>query len=116
MCLGIPMQVISSDFGFARCRADDGEHDIDVRLIGAVEPGTWVLTFLGAAREVLDPEAAKRTLDALEALRLVAEGHTNVDHLFEDLISQRASETEEAQGKNDRKGTGNVLAAADVNH
>ena len=116
MCLGIPMQVISSDFGFARCRADDGEHDIDVRLVGAVEPGTWVLTFLGAAREILDAETAKRTADALEALRLVAEGHTNVDHLFEDLIAQREPNTGPLQGTEDKEGTGNVLAAADINH
>ena len=86
MCLGIPMQVISSDFGFARCRADDGEHDIDVRLIGPVEPGTWLLTFLGAAREILDPEAAKKTTDALQALQLVMQGETDVDHLFADLL------------------------------
>ncbi|WP_420411540.1 HypC/HybG/HupF family hydrogenase formation chaperone [Roseibium sp.] len=116
MCLGIPMQVISSDFGFARCRADDGEHDIDVRLVGPVEPGTWVLTFLGAARDILDAETARRTADALEALRLVADGHTDVDHLFEDLIAQRTSAAEDAQATKDREGTGNVFAAADVHH
>jgi len=87
MCLGIPMQVISSDFGFARCRSNDGQvHDIDVRLVGAVEEGTWVLTFLGAAREILDADTAGRISDALKALDLVMQGDTNIDHLFADLI------------------------------
>jgi len=86
MCLGIPMQVLSSDFGFARCRAEDGEHDVDIRLVGHVEPGTWVLVFLGAAREILDPATAKRTADALKALELVMQGETDIDHLFADLL------------------------------
>lgn len=86
MCLGIPMQVISADFGFARCKADDGEHIVDVRLVGSVEPGAWVLVFLGAAREILDPETASRIKDALKALELVMQGETDVDHLFADLL------------------------------
>ena len=87
MCLGIPMKVLSSDFGFARCRSEDGcDHDIDVRLVGTVEPGAWVLVFLGAAREILDPESARRIADALKALDLVMQGETEVDHLFSDLL------------------------------
>lgn len=90
MCVGIPMQVLSSDFGFGRCKADDGEHDIDLRLVGDVKPGTWVLVFLGAAREVLEEETAHQIRDALTALKKVMQGETNVDHLFEDLIQTRS--------------------------
>ena len=86
MCLGIPMQVLSSEFGFARCRAEDGEHEVDIRLVGQVKSGTWVLVFLGAAREVLDADTARRTADALKALELVMQGETDVDHLFADLL------------------------------
>lgn len=89
MCIGIPMQVLSTDFGFARCKADDGEHDVDVRLVGEVEPGTWVLVFLGAAREVLDEQTATRISNALAALQSVMAGETNVDHYFEDLIGAK---------------------------
>lgn len=88
MCVGIPMQVLSCDFGFARCQAEDGEHEIDMRLVGDVAPGTWVLVFLGAAREILDPQTAQQISDALAALQSVMRGDTNVDHFFEDLISK----------------------------
>ena len=87
MCLGIPMQVLSSDFGFARCLDSGGsEHEIDVRLVGDIGEGDWVLVFLGAAREILDPQTAKRISDALTALDLVMKGETDIDHLFADLL------------------------------
>ncbi|WP_150524502.1 HypC/HybG/HupF family hydrogenase formation chaperone [Roseibium sediminis] len=89
MCVGIPMQVLSTDFGFARCKAEDGEHDVDVRLVGEVKPGTWILVFLGAAREVLDDQTAARISDALAALQSVMQGETNVDRFFEDLIDAK---------------------------
>lgn len=96
MCLGIPMQVVSSDGLSAVCRRPDavdggvvndgGEGEvIDIRLIGPVEPGQWVLTFLGAARSVLSAEDAEQTLNALTALSVALDGG-NVDHLFADLI------------------------------
>lgn len=89
MCVGIPMQVLSTDFGFARCKAEDGEHDVDVRLVGEVKPGAWVLVFLGAAREVLDDQTAARISDAMAALQSVMQGETNVDRFFEDLIGAK---------------------------
>ena len=88
MCVGIPMQVIETGLGFARCRARDGEHDVDTALVGTPEPGTWVMVFLGAAREVISEETARQTADALEALQMVARGETNFDHLFADLIDR----------------------------
>ncbi|MBO6757335.1 MAG: HypC/HybG/HupF family hydrogenase formation chaperone [Roseibium sp.] len=96
MCLGIPMQVLSSEFGFARCQGEDGEHEIDIRLVGDVAPGTWVLVFLGAAREILDAETARLTADALKALRLVMQGETNVDHLFADLVKPEKPKSTDA--------------------
>lgn len=116
MCLGIPMQVISADFGFALCRAEDGEHEIDVRLVGNVEPGTWVLTFLGAAREIMDPVSARRTLDALKALELVMQGETNVDHLFADLVAPEKSAADGSADTNFKERTSDVLTAADIDH
>ncbi|MEQ9257666.1 MAG: HypC/HybG/HupF family hydrogenase formation chaperone [Roseovarius sp.] len=84
MCLGIPMQILSVD-GIAG-RASDGRAEtlIDLSLTGPLEPGTWVLTFLGAAREVIGAEEAAKIADALEALRAVMEGRDMGD-AFADL-------------------------------
>jgi hydrogenase expression/formation protein HypC len=116
MCVGIPMQVISAEFGFARCRAEDGEHEIDVRLVGNVQPGTWVLTFLGAAREIMDPVSAKRTIDALKALELVMRGETDVDHLFADLVGPGKAEPEASLDRDLKERTRDVFTAADIDH
>jgi hydrogenase expression/formation protein HypC len=74
MCLGIPMQILASD-GIAG-QATDGtaDHVIDLSLTGPLAPGTWVLTFLGAAREVLDADEAEKIRAALGGLRSLMEG------------------------------------------
>jgi len=74
MCVGIPMRVISVD-GIA-ARATDGEDEalIDLTLTGAVVPGTWVLTHLGAAREVLDEAEAHKIAAAVRALKSIMAG------------------------------------------
>ncbi|MCI4664575.1 MAG: HypC/HybG/HupF family hydrogenase formation chaperone [Neomegalonema sp.] len=87
MCVGAPMQVIEVGDGWARCRADDGEHEIDTSLVRDLKPGAWVMTFLGAAREEISEEFAKQSADALQALHLAMRGE-NFDHLFADLIDR----------------------------
>ena len=47
---------------------------IDLSLTGPLEPGTWVLTFLGAAREVISAEEAEQIGKALGGLRSLMEG------------------------------------------
>jgi hydrogenase assembly chaperone HypC/HupF len=94
MCVGIPMQVVEPKGRFALCRAEGnggGEHElreIDMILVGEQPEGTWVLTFLDAAREVVSEEHARQTADALKALALVMQGETSIDHLFADLIGR----------------------------
>ncbi len=58
MCIGIPMQVERVEGTRAWCRGRSGAAWIDLMLVGAVRPGDWLLTYLGAAREVLDPVRA----------------------------------------------------------
>ena len=87
MCVGVPMQVVEVGLGSASCRARDGDHEIDTFLVGDVKPGQWVMTFLGAAREVISEETAKQTADALEALQMAMRGES-FDHLFQDLIDR----------------------------
>ncbi len=74
MCLGIPMQVIRSQGIAALCRDGDHEEQIDISLVGAVADGTWVLTFLGAAREVIDAGRAAEIRAALDGLRSLMAG------------------------------------------
>lgn len=88
MCVGIPFRVVEAGFGFARAAGRTGETTIDMRLVGDQPPGTWVLTFLGAAREVLDAADAQRINDALEAVGRAMAGETEIDHLFADLIAR----------------------------
>ncbi len=90
MCLGIPMQITSAE-GIA-AQATDGTqtHVIDLSLTGPQAPGTWVLTFLGAAREVLDPEEAKKITAALTGLQSLMEGGTLGD-AFADLEARAPS-------------------------
>jgi hydrogenase expression/formation protein HypC len=88
MCVGIPMQVIAASSHSALCRARDGEHRVDTALVGEVEPGMWLMVFLGAAREIMSEEAARRAADALEALEMAMRGETGFDHLFADLIGR----------------------------
>ena len=74
MRVGIPMQVLSVD-GIA-ARATDGREEtlIDLSLTGPVPVGGWVLTFLGAAREVVSAEEAAQISSALDGLRSLMQG------------------------------------------
>ena len=90
MCLGVPYEVISSNFLTAQARSGYDVATIDMSLVGEQPAGTHILVFLGAAREVISPERAAQVADALEAVRLVmtGAGTANIDHLFADLINR----------------------------
>ena len=88
MCIGIPMQVQESFAGYAICLASGVEHQIDTMLVGEQPVGTWLLTFLNTAREVISAQQAAQINDALSALELVIQGNSDVDHLFADLINR----------------------------
>ena len=90
MCLGVPMRVMeASGEGAAWCMGRDGRTLIDMALVGPQPPGTWLLTFVGAAREVMTAEAAARSDAALDALAAVLAGdHSTIDEAFADLVSR----------------------------
>lgn len=90
MCIGIPMQVLSVD-GIA-ATASDGERTelIDLSLTGDVIPGTWVLTFLGAAREVIDADEAAKIQSAVRALQNIMAGGDAGD-AFDDIETKGPS-------------------------
>lgn len=71
MCIGLPMQVIAVDAERATVRRGDEQQVIRTALVGPVQPGDWLLVFLGDARERLD---ATRAAEIDATLDLVAHG------------------------------------------
>ena len=84
MCIGIPMQVIQVEPGYAWCQHGDRREKVDTTLVGNPPVGTWVLVFLGSARELLDVDHAAQITDALQALAAAAQGDS-LDGFFADL-------------------------------
>lgn len=88
MCIGVPMQVIEIHGFHAICADGDQRQQVDTTLIGHTEAGSWLLVFLGAAREVLDADTALAMRDAVTALGQVMAGNHQVEHLFQDLVDR----------------------------
>ena len=90
MCVGEPMQVMADAATLARCRDRHGVvHDIDLLLVGPQAQGVWLLSFLGAAREVIDASRAAAVCDALDALDALMRGEpADVDAAFADLTGR----------------------------
>jgi len=92
MCMGIPMKIISTSPGYALCQRPDDLTDtlvnVDMKLVGEQPQGTWVLTFLDAAREVLTEEKATEISNALKAVEQALYGGSDIDHLFADLVNR----------------------------
>lgn len=84
MCVGIPMRIISRTELAAQATDGTVTETIDLALTGPVEPGTWVLTFLGSAREVISEDEARKISAALDGLRALMGGGTLGD-AFADL-------------------------------
>ncbi|GGK60574.1 HypC/HybG/HupF family hydrogenase formation chaperone [Amphritea balenae] len=100
MCIGIPMQVISSDGYVAICEADGERQQVDMSLLGEQAVGSWVLVFLGAARELLSEQRAFETAQAIKALRSVmANDGADIDELFADLTERSPQLPEHLQAQ-----------------
>jgi hydrogenase expression/formation protein HypC len=87
MCIGIPAQVIEAGEFIARCRTRNGEEQINMMLLGPQPAGTWLLSFLGSAREVISEQDAQlidRALDGLSAI-MSDEADVDIDHYFPGL-------------------------------
>lgn len=95
MCIGIPMQVVESHGFVARCEGRGETADLNMLLVGPQEPGTWVLYFLGSAREVLSADDARKINDALDALEAVMSGdeEVDIDAHFADLAGRERATT-----------------------
>lgn len=92
MCIGIPKLVLCSegfDGEFAWVAMADGaqKERVNMMLVGPQENGTWVLTALGTAREVLSEDEAETINDALSALTESIAGTYDPANHFADLKS-----------------------------
>ena len=87
MCLSIPMQVVAwegeGDFAWVE-RADRRER-VNMMLLGVQPIGTWVLTSLGLAREVVEAEQLALIEEALAALAASLGGDYAPEQYFRDL-------------------------------
>jgi hydrogenase expression/formation protein HypC len=76
MCVAVPMQVVDPMGATALARGRHGSETVDLRLVGDVRAGDWLLVFQGAARERLDPERAAEIDAVLDLLQAgLAGGH-----------------------------------------
>jgi hydrogenase expression/formation protein HypC len=79
MCIGTPMQIQTlAGPGMAVVTGPEGPATVDIRLVGTVEPGQWLLVFLGAARECLSPERAAEIQAALGLLAQAMDGRAGM--------------------------------------
>lgn len=107
MCMGIPMQVMEMRGTHALCEANGQTELIDMILVGDQVQGTWILNFLGAAREILDPESAKQirqALAALQAIHQISDPQVQLDELFADLIGREPPLPEHLRAQLSHKG------------
>lgn len=89
MCLGIPMQIVRCEETRALCVNGEEQQWVDISLIGEQPVDSWVLVFLGAAREVMTAEDAQKTRSALNAVQAVMAGEAaDLDRLFADLVDR----------------------------
>ncbi|MCX7176461.1 MAG: HypC/HybG/HupF family hydrogenase formation chaperone [Proteobacteria bacterium] len=96
--MALPMQVVCMEGSFALCEGRNGRERVDTLLSGPLEPGQWVLCFLGAVREVVDAERAARVGAALAGLEAILAGTSAgadeasidalIDRHFSDLVDR----------------------------
>lgn len=70
MCIGIPMQVLSTTPGHARCHGRGEARTVRTALVGPVAVGDWLLVFLDSAQTHITAARAREidtTLDLLQA-------------------------------------------------
>lgn len=87
MCLSVPMQVVAweGEGDFAWVARGERRERINMMLLGAQPVGTWVLTSLGLAKEVIDEAQRLEIEDALAALAASLEADYDPRAHFRDL-------------------------------
>ena len=114
MCIGIPMQVKESGFGYTICEGMGLTRQVETLLVGDQPPGTWLLVFLESAREVLSEDDAMKISNAVQAVDMIMDpqaglSQDNIEALFADLIDREPPKPESliALEKQQRESGGN---------
>ncbi len=104
MCIGIPMQITKSGFGYAYCEGMGMKREVETLLVGEQPKGTWLLVFLNSAREVLSETDAHKITQAVQAIDLVMQNNgrlsedglseNTINALFADLIDREPQKPE----------------------
>lgn len=87
MCVGVPMQIVSTNGLVAECCVGDETRTVDLSLVGEAAVGQYALVYLNSAVRILDAEEANRIHDALAAVVAAADGQP-FEHLIGDLIDR----------------------------
>ena len=87
MCIGVPLKIVEVGDFVARGEGRNGTEDVNMMLIGPQPVGTWVMNYLGSAREVLSEAEAATINNALDGLSAIMSGEDDVDidHYFPDI-------------------------------
>ena len=87
MCLSIPKQVVAweADGDFAWVERNGQREQVNMMLLGPQPIGTWVLTSLGLAKEVIEPEELALIEEALSALAASLDGDYDSTLYFQDI-------------------------------
>lgn len=80
MCIATPLQIIRAGEVTATGRGRNGEEEVTMLLVGDQPVGTWVLSFLGWAREVISEVHAREIDLALDGLQAIMSGAEAIDH------------------------------------
>lgn len=90
MCLSIPKQVVAweGEGDFAWVERNGQREFLNMMLLGPQPLGTWVLTSLGLAKEVLEPEQLLLIEEALSALAASLDGDYEASQYFQDMAPQ----------------------------
>ena len=90
MCVGTPVQLIAVDGLTATGSGAHGIVPIVLALVGPQALGAHVLSHLGTAIRVLEPQEAQAIADAMEAVLCATRGDP-FEHLLADLIDRPPS-------------------------
>jgi hydrogenase expression/formation protein HypC len=77
-----------ADGDFAWVERNDQREQVNMMLLGPQPIGTWVLTSLGLAKEVIEPEELALIEEALTALAASLDGDYDSTLYFQDIKPQ----------------------------
>lgn len=85
MCIGIPMRVLENGAATALCEGRGGRQHVNMLMVGDCPQDSWVLVFLGMARDRLTDAEADDINQALDELEAVLRGENGFEGRIPDF-------------------------------